>query len=97
MKLVYFYQTKHKNLSPIVNAAFPHLEAEAWGPHVAIWNRAEVERIMATDPEHYGTDAREAVRKAAESDEVGELLGNGARTRQAGNATVWRNKVSVPL
>ncbi len=69
-------------------AAFPHLEVEAWGAHVAVWDAKAVQAIIDSDPAHYGTDARAAIHKAAETDEIGELLGNVTRNRQAGEVTV---------
>jgi predicted ABC-type ATPase len=83
-----FLQEKAHQFVQLVKKAFPHLEVEAWNGHVAVWNPKAVEDIIATAPDHYGTDVRHAVKAAAESDEVGELLGNVARTRQSGDTVV---------
>lgn len=57
------------------------LKVESFETHLVIYDPVQVSRIMASDPEHYGEDVSAAVLKAVESDEVGELLGYGARFR----------------
>lgn len=83
-----FQNAESKVFVEQIKRAFPHLEAEAWKDHVAVWNPAAVAEVMTIDPAHYGEDVRKAIHDAAESDAIGELLGNGARTRMDGNVTV---------
>ncbi len=71
-----------------IRREFPHLEAMTWGPHVAVWHPDAVRAIMEGDQRHYGSDPAAAIQRAAETDEIGELLGNGARTLSAGDAVV---------
>jgi len=71
-----------------VQELFPNLKAETWGAHVAVWDEVALQRVLAADAAHYGADSFAAIQSAVESDAIGELLGNGARTRMDGGVTV---------
>ena len=59
--------------------AFPELHVEGFGPHLIVVDPVQIQKMGATIEE---------VKAAAESDAIGEFLGYGAATRDAGPVLV---------
>jgi hypothetical protein len=66
----------------------PDVRVMAFGGHLLVYHPNLVRVIMEADVSFYGNEMEDAVRRAAETDAIGELLGFGVRLRSDGDVAI---------
>lgn len=77
-----------KEAAAALQKQFPDLLVGHHGTSIFVAHPALIEEIIASDPFHYGVDPIPAITEAIDTDGVGEMLGYGVRSRDAGDSIV---------